>query len=391
MKAIINTKLIMEDGIIFDGALTMEDGKIIQADQMDRVQIPEGTEIIDAKGLYTAPGLIDIHNHGSAEDMFYDDPLKCCEHFIVHGQTTVLPTFYCNLTLEQMLEGLEKVKKTSQVGVGKIIDGIYMEGPYMSGNGSNQKYILWRGDITKEEYIPLVQAMKGYARIWAIDPARENIQEFMAYVKQEDPQAIFALGHSRATSEQCRQVRHFGVKVQTHHGDSGKAKGRAQGTPGAGCDEYTLYDPDMYAELICDENGVHVVPDLIKMVVRTKGVEKICLITDSYASKEKFLNNRDEGIFYGPDLNYDYRGYLAGSRMTLENACRNMMRHTGYGLCHAIRMASLNPAKLLGIDHKVGSIAPGKKANLILIDDTVHVKSVYLEGNHVVQDGNILI
>ena len=391
MKAIINTKLILEDGIIFDGALTYENGRILQADRADRVDIPEKCEILDAKGLYTAPGLIDIHNHGSEDDMFYEDPESCCRHFIIHGQTTVLPTFYCALTLEQMLSGLEKIRKVSVSGVGRIMDGIYMEGPYMSGNGSNQKYILWRGDILKEEYEPLVQAMKGYARIWAIDPARENIEEFMAYVRQEDPKAIFALGHSRATTEQCRRVRHYGVKVQTHHGDSGGAKGRAQGTPGAGCDEFTLYEPDMYAELICDKNGVHVVPDRIKMVVRIKGVEKICLITDSYASKDRYLNNEEEGIFYGPDLNYDYRGYLAGSRLTLENACRNLMEHTGYGLCHAIRMASLNPAKLLGIDDQVGSLLPGKKANIILIDDMVRVHSVILEGETAVQDGKILI
>ena len=147
----------------------------------------------------------------------------------------------------------------------------------------------------------------------------------------------------------------------------------------------------MYAELICDENGVHVVPDLIKLVIRTKGVEKVCLITDSMASKEKFLNCKEDGIYYGPDLNYDYRGWLAGSRLTLDNACRNLMKHTGYGLCHAIRMASINPARLLGIDHKVGSIEAGKKANLILIDDTVKVHSVFLEGDLAVQDGQLLI
>jgi N-acetylglucosamine-6-phosphate deacetylase len=67
------------------------------------------------------------------------------------------------------------------------------------------------------------------------------------------------------------------------------------------------------------------------------------------------------------------------------------MKHTGYGLCHAIRMASLNPARLLGIDDKVGSIEPGKKANLIIIDDTVRVKSVFLEGELAVQDGQLLI
>lgn len=391
MKAIINTKLILEDGIIFNGAITYENGIIIQADEADKVTIPEGTQIIDAKGLYTAPGLIDIHNHGSEDDLFCDEPLKCCEHFIKHGETTVLPTFYCNLSMQQMLDGAEKVKEQSKQGAGRIMDGIYMEGPYMSGNGSNQKYILWRDGINKDEYEPLVQAMKGFARIWAIDPGRENISEFMAYVKAQDPNAIFALGHSRATSEECKKVAKYGVKVQTHLGDSGSSKGRAQGTPGSGCDEYTMYNPDMYAELIVDENGVHVVPDLVKLVIRTKGVEKVCLITDSMASREKFLNCQEDGIYYGPDLNYDYRGWLAGSRMTLENACRNVMKHTGYGLCHAIRMASLNPAKLLGIDHKVGSIEAGKKANLILIDDMVHVKSVILEGELAVQDGELLI
>ena len=376
MKAIINTKIIMEDGIIFNGAVTYENGVIIQADERELVQIPEDAEIIDAQGLYTAPGLVDIHNHGSEDDLFCDEPMKCAEYFIKHGQTTVLPTFYCNLTLEQMIEGAQKVREASKKGAGKILDGLYMEGPYMSGNGSNQKYILWRDGIIKEEYEPLVQAVKDIARIWAIDPARENIQEFMSYVKDQDPNAIFALGHSRATSEQCKKVSKYGVKVQTHFSDSGSPKGRAQGTPGSGCDEYTMYNPDMYAELICDQNGVHVVPDLIKLLIRTKGVEKVCLITDSMASKEKFLNCQEDGIFYGPDLNYDYRGWLAGSRLTLENACRNLMKHTGYGLCHAIRMASLNPAKLLGIDHLVGSIEPGKKANLIIIDDTVQVKKV---------------
>ena len=72
-------------------------------------------------------------------------------------------------------------------------------------------------------------------------------------------------------------------------------------------------------------------------------------------------------------------------------ACRNVMKHTGYGLCHAIRMASLNPARLLGLDHEIGSLAPGKKANLILIDDMVNIKSVILEGDLAVRDGELLI
>ena len=391
MKAIINTKLVTENGIIWDGALTYENDKIVQVGWAKDVTIPADAEIYDAKGLYTAPGLIDIHNHGSDKEMFHEEPLKCAEHFLRHGQTTVLPTFYFTLTLEEMLEGARRVREASKKGAGKILDGLYMEGPYMASMGSNQKYIKWQGEILEEEYAPLIAGLGDDVRIWAIDPAREGVPEFMAYVKERYPNAIFALGHSCAKSEDCRAVQHYGVKVQTHFGDSGSSKGRAQGTPGAGCDEYTLYNPDMYAELICDVSGVHVVPDLIKLLVRTKGVERVCLITDSFAAKENFPNNEAEGIWYGPDLNYDYRGWLAGSHLTLDNACRNMMKHTGYGLCHAIRMASLNPAKLLGIDHRVGSIAPGKTANLILIDDMVNIQSVILEGELAVQNGELLV
>lgn len=382
--AIINTKLILEDGIIWDGVLIYENGKILEAGWAKEVSVPEGAEILDAQGLYTAPGLIDIHNHGSSTDLFVDNPEACATYFLQHGETTVLPTFYCNLTLEQMLEGAKKVARASTHGAGRILDGLYMEGPYMSGGGSNQRSILWRGDIRREEYEPLLAGLKDMARIWAIDPARENIEMFMADTKAANPEAIFALGHSVATSAQCRRLKKYGVWVQTHHGDSGKAPGFAQGTIGAGCDEYTLYEPDMYAELICDENGIHVAPDMIKFVVKTKGVERMILITDSMPASGDYTNNEEEGIAYGPDLNYDYEGHLAGSHLTLEHACRNLMKHTGYGLCHAIRFATINPARLLGIDHKVGSIEAGKKANLILIDDMVNVKGVILEGEKVV-------
>ena len=390
MTAIINTKLILEDSIIYDGVITFENGVIVELGKASDVTIPEDAVIIDAQGNYTAPGLVDIHNHGGCDYLFHEDPLHCCEFFLKHGQTTLLPTFYCNLTCQQMLEGLEKVKQTMQTAAGRTIAGLYMEGPYMGGFGSNQKYILWGGDIDETEYAPLLSAMAGFAKIWAIDPARPGIEGFMAAVKQADSNAIFTMGHSLATAAQCRKVKKYGLKLQTHHNDSGKAPGRAQGTMGAGCDEFALYDPDIYVELICDENGIHVDPELIRMVVRAKGVERIILITDHMADKDHFTNNEAEGILYGPDLNYDYEGHLAGSHLTLDNACRNLMAHSGYGLCHAIRMATLNPARLLGIDDTVGSLEPGKKANIVIIDDMIHVKSVFLEGQLVAKDGELV-
>jgi len=391
MTAIINTKLILEDSIIYNGVLTFENGRICDLGKAGEVAIPEGAEIIDAQGLYTAPGLIDIHNHGGPYYTFDEDPKHCCDFFLKHGATTVLPTFYCTLSLEQMIDGLAKIKEVGKTGSGRIMDGLYMEGPYMSGGGSNQKYIRWQGDIVAEEYVPLVEAMKGHARVWAIDPARPGVPEFMKYVKSQDPNAIFANGHSTATFAQCKAVRKLGVKVQTHYNDSGKAPGFAQGTMGSGCDEYSLHEQDMYAELICDYVGIHVDPNLIKMMVKVKGVEHVILISDHMGDKNGYKNNEADGIAYGPDLNYDYEGHLAGSHLTLDAACRNMMRHTGHGLCHVIRMASLNPATLLGIEDRVGSLEVGKTANLILIDDEININTVILEGKIAVQNDEILV
>lgn len=384
MKAIVNTKLILADGIIWDGILLYEGNKIIEVSSASDITVPSDAEVLDAGGLYTAPGLIDIHNHGSEKELFCDEPLKCAEHFIRHGETTILPTFYCSLNREQILEGAKRVREAAKTGGGRILHGLYMEGPYMNGNGSNQKYILWGGKIQKEEYAPLVEELKGYAKVWAVDPAREGIEEFIRYVHEKDSNAIFSMGHSFASAADCRKIKKYGLRLQTHHGDSGKAPGFAQGTIGAGCDEYTLYDPDIYAELICDENGIHVAPDMLKMVVRTKGVERIILITDAMPLSGNFTNNEEDGVAYGPDLNYDYEGHLAGSHLTLDHACRNIMKHTGYGLCHAVRFATLNPARLLGIEDQVGSLEAGKTANIILIDDMVHVKRVILQGEIVV-------
>ncbi len=383
-KAFVNGKIILPDGIIWDGAVLVADGVIIQADKIEKVNVPDDAEIIDVNGLYIAPGLIDIHNHGVGEYLFVENPLACSKELVKHGVTTVLPTIYNNLTLDQMLAGAKLIEETSKSGVGRIMGGLYMEGPYMCvGLGSFRNQLKWQGDITADEYMPLIKGVGAQTYVWAIDPARENIQTFMQDVKALYPNAIFAYGHSYATAEECRRVKKYGVKVQTHHSDSGKAKGLAQCTIGAGCDEYTLYDPDIYAELIVDQTGVHVVPDLIKLVIKTKGVERMILISDSMPKKNDYKNNEAEGIGYGPDLNYDDMGHLAGSRLFLDNAVKNVMAHTGYGLCHAFRFASYNPACMLGIDDKVGSIESGKRANIIIVDDAVDVKKVYLDGESV--------
>ena len=393
MKAIVNTKLVMEDGIIWDGAITLDNGKITGVGKRGEIDISSADEVYDAGGLYTAPGLVDMHNHGATECDFVTDPEYCARYFLSHGVTTVLPTLYHTISKEDMISGAEKIRRASAAGAGKIMRGLYMEGPFMSLFGSMQSEIKWSGRIEKSDYKDLIDSFGDMVLVWAIDPDRENIEEFMEYARENTPHAAFAHGHSTATFESIASLSRFGVKIRTHIFDCGNTPSRCQIENGAGGDQYCLCNPDMYAELICDKEGIHVPPGQIKLVVRTKGVERVCLISDhtTVTGKERYKNNEAAGVFYGPDLNYDKDGMLSGSLMTLDDAVRNLMTHTGYGLCHAIRMATLNPARAVGIDREVGSLEVGKRANLIIIDDTAKVSRVFLDGELVCENGELLI
>lgn len=393
MKAIVNTKLIMEDGIIWDGAVTFNDGVIISVGKREEVDVSGADEIYDAGGLYTAPGLVDMHNHGSTEHSFADSPMEAAKFFLSHGVTTVLPTLYHNISKEGMIESAERIKKASLSGAGKIMRGLYMEGPFMSLMGSMQNQIKWTGDIKREDYVDLIDAFGDMVLVWAIDPDRENIEEFMDYAKEHTPKAVFAHGHSRATFESIARLKRYKIRIRTHIINAGQAPARCQSRNGAGGDQFCFCEPDMFAELICDEVGIHVPPGFVKMIIRAKGVEKVCIISDhtTVVGGERFKNNEEKGIWYGPDLNYDDEGMLSGSLMTLENGVRNVMTHTGYGLCHAVRMASLNPAEAVGIENEVGSLERGKRANFIIIDDTVRISKVFLDGELAVENGKLLI
>ena len=100
MKAIVNTKIVTEDGIIWEGAILFDEKKIIAVGKGSEIDVSEADEVIDAGGLYTAPGLVDMHNHGSTEHSFADNPTEASRFFLSHGVTTVLPTFYHNISKE---------------------------------------------------------------------------------------------------------------------------------------------------------------------------------------------------------------------------------------------------------------------------------------------------
>lgn len=378
MLCIKNTKLILETGILWNAVLLLKGDRIVAYGKEAEMRIPDDAEILDARGLYTGPGFVDIHVHGGGGAAFTEEPEKAVRHFLEHGETTILPTLYYDLSKEGFIEAVRTIKKIKETTeAGKAIAGLYMEGPYMNPKyGAMADQNKWRGPVRPEDYEELVNEAGAFARIWAVAPEREGLEPFLAYVKEKNPGAVISVGHSEAAPEQIRRLKKYGICLQTHCMDATGRVSTWGGTRACGPDEYCMTDPDMYAEVICDSAGIHVNPDLIRMIIKNKGIDKVVLITDSFVSD----NQAPEGLKHITDLVFDSNGGLNGSRLTMDVACRNIMAHTSCGIAQAFLMASRNPARVLGMDSVIGTIEPGKRADLVLVDDMFHVDTVILGG-----------
>lgn len=378
MTAIKNAKVVLENGILYDGVILIENGRIAAVGDARELPIPVGADCIDAGGAYVGPGFVDIHCHGGNGSMFHTDPEKAAAHFLSHGETTILATLYYDLDLADLIASVDRIDAAMKSGAGKAIGGIYMEGPYMNPTyGASPEKNKWRGDIVPERYEPLVDRLGDLAKVWAIAPEREGLEPFVKYAKKVNSETVFAVGHSEASPKQVEKLKKYGIRLQTH---CMNATGRVttwKGTRACGPDEACILDNDIYAELICDSMAVHVNPELQRMLLKVKGIDRVILISDSFVSTEV----APPDLAHVTDLSFDSLSNLSGSRLTMDMACRNIMRHTSCGITQAFLLASRNPAKAIGMDDEIGTVEAGKKANLVFVDDIFNVKKVMLEGN----------
>lgn len=379
MICIQNAKVVLENGILWDGVVLVEDERIAAVGKRGEVDVPARAEVIDAGGAYVGPGFVDIHVHGGGGHSFPGDPLAAAEYFLRRGTTSVLPTTYHTLDKQGFLDSIERIRTAMQTdGPGRAIRGIYMEGPYMNPKfGANPKYNQWLGDIVPEAYKDVVDAAGNLARVWVVAPEREGVEEFVRYAKSVNPDVVFSVGHSEATPAQVRALKKYGLNHITHCMNATDTHSDWRGTRGAGPDEACFLDPDMYAELISDSGAVHVNAELQRMLLRIKGVDKVVLISDcSGRTDENIL----EHLRHMKDLSFDDNGDLAGSRLSMDMACRNIMTHTNCGIAQAFLMASRNPARAVGLDEELGTIEAGKRADLVFVDDMFNVQNVMLAG-----------
>ena len=386
MKTLINNvKVVTEYGIIWDGAVLTDDDRILYAGKASDAPAAEDAEVFNGKGLYAGPGFIDIHNHGINEWSFDEKPYEAAEYFLKNGTTTVLPTFYMTLNKEGFLKSIQIVKDAMAKGgpAGEAIGGIYMEGPYMNPNyGSSRESYPWGDDCVPEDYEEVVTAAGELAKVWAIDPERKRIEDFIRFAKKVNPDVMISCGHCEAPVDSVRKLKRLGLMLQTHCTNATgvkEHKSACEGIKGVGPNEADWLDDDMYAELISDSLGIHVNPDMQKLIIKIKGVDRVVLITDSGVSA--YPNPPEKAHI--TDLIFDSLGRLAGSRISLNQACRNIMTHTRCGIAECFIMASRNPARVIGIDNDYGTLEAGKKADIVLVKDDFTVEEVMKNGRFI--------
>ena len=376
MIAIKNATLVMRDHLIPEAVLFIEDGLIAGFGEMRNTPIPEGCDIIDAEGLYVGPGLIDIHNHAGGSVWYYEDPIAAAQFNLKHGTTTNLACLYFNMNAEQLVEQANRIKEAMKQPGGESIVGFYMECPYMNPKfGADRENNPWKGPIKAEEYQPIIDAVGSLAKVWVLAPERENILQFVQDARKNNPTVKFSVGHSEASPQQIEALMPYGLCIGTHHTNATGDRIFYPEVRGVCVDEAVNYNRDIYAELICDSRGIHVDPYMLRLVRKIKGDDRIILISDACVFDGPIPPGYD-GV---TDINFDYAGEIAGSKLSLEVACRNMMKHTGASIVDVFRFASYNPSRAVGFPDR-GEIAVGKRADLVIVDHWMKVNKVFFKG-----------
>ena len=376
MITIKNAVLVMRDYLIPDGVLLMEKDRISAYGEKSEVEIPKDSEVIDAEGLFVGPGFVDIHTHSDGKVFFHEDPAAASRYHLKHGTTTVLPALYFSMNAEKYKKAIRVIRQAMENGEGANIGGLYMEGPYLNPKfGCDKERNPWRGPIDRKDYGPIIEEAWDIARVWALAPERERILDFVLDVKKKNPAAVFAVAHSEASPLQIEALMPYGLRIGTHHTNATGDLAKYPECRGVCVDEAVNYNREIYAELICDSRGIHVDPYMLRLVRRIKGDDRIILISDAYACDGPIPPGY-EGV---SDINFDHSGEIAGSKMTLDVACRNMMKHTGASVVDVFQYASYNPSRAVGFVDR-GEIAVGKRADLVLVDYNMNVKKVIMKG-----------
>ncbi len=374
--------IVLPDRVLSPGFVRIEGEKIAGVFDRPSEVVNGSHERSDYGDAYIMPGFVDIHLHGALGKDVMDGQEESLRVIAAHQSRSGVTGFLgstMSAPLDAVLDAVEVIEKTSRKRLPSHILGVHIEGPFLNTErkgAHDQGYIL---ELTEKSLRRLIEAAQGIKIVITLAPEIGDNMDYIHLLKKNG--FVVAIGHSDATYNQALESFEKGVSHATHlYNAMGGFDHREPGVVGA-----VLDSDDVTAELIAD--GIHVHPAAVRLAVARKGPEKICLVTDSLKA-----SGVGDGVYEwggrkiaveGSRAILKETGILAGSVLTMNRAVKNMIDWTGISVSEAVNMASLNPARILGLDDEIGSIAVGKEANLALLDRDYNVLGTVLRGKFV--------
>jgi len=367
---------------IKDAGILIREGVIEAVGPRAEMQLAKGAQEIVATDKTAVPGFIDIHIHGAGgHDVMEGTPeafRPITRKVAEHGTTSLLATTV-TASVDETVRALERIaafiarQHETEEPCAEIL-GIHVEGPFISKERRGVHLEDWIQLPSATTLSRFLKAAAGNARMMTIAP--ELLGAAPCIDAAREAGLVVSMGHTDANYEQARAAMARGVRSATHVFNAMRPfSHRDPGVIGA-----VLTSPDINAELIAD--GVHVDDAAMKLLLLAKGASRITLVSDGLSATGmpdgKYTLGGIEVIVSG-GVCRNSAGVLAGSTLTLDRALRNIVR-VGASLPEAVRMLTLNPASLLGIEFKKGSLRCGADADILLLNDELQVTKVWARG-----------
>lgn len=344
---------------------------------------PLNHERIDLQGMYVIPGLVDIHFHGAVGHDFMEGTKEAVDAIASYearqGVTAICPATM-TMSEEAITKACTNAATYQNLPEGADLVGINMEGPFVSPNkvGAQNPEFVHAPDV--EFFRRCNKASGNKIKLLAIAPEEPNALETIEALKDE---VLCSIAHTCATYETAKRAINAGATHITHlynamptlaHRDPGPI---AAGSDSSWCE----------AEIICD--GIHIHPASVRAAFKLFGEERMILISDSMMAvglKDGTYELGGQEVFVKDRKATLASGTIAGSATNLFECMKIAHKDMGLTLETAVRCATYNPARSIGILDKYGTIEPGKLASLVILDHNLHIKGVIVRGKWLIKD-----
>lgn len=381
MNLYIKNGKVLINGRFQKTNITIQKGKITSLSETSNLnRLPE----LDASCSQIVPGFIDIHTHGGngvdVNNATSQDLGKISSFFASQGTTSWLASIATD-TEEKTLWCINQISRAMDEPISSAqLLGIHLEGPFLSPayKGAMAEHLLQKADISL--FNRYQQAANDRVKYITVSPEVEGVPNLIKEICNSG--VVIAIGHSGADYELSMECINNGVKSSTHTFNGMKLMHQHfPAITGA------ILESDIYCEAICD--GRHLHPGIVRLLLKTKGFDRVIAVTDSMMAAGlndgKYILGVNEVEVINGDAKLISDGTRAGSTLTTINSLKNLIQFTEKNLEDLIPLLTRNPAALLNIDGRKGTIAVDKDADLVLLDDDLNVETTIVMGNIVYQ------